>query len=101
MKFKEFADEGIEEFYEALVWGRGKATTRGGTVKMKYRCPSGPRKSRQVSHPSKCYTQYDVAQAQRMKTTRARTGPQQARRQSRTKNINTATKLVKRLNKYV
>ena len=100
MKFKEFEIEGIEEFYEALVWGRGKATTRGGTVKMKYRCPSGPRKSRQVSQPSKCYTQYDVAQAQRMKTTRAKTKFQQARRQSRTKRINTASKLVRRLNKY-
>jgi hypothetical protein len=100
MKFKEFAIEGIEEFYEAMVWGRGKTTPRHGTVKMKYRCPAGPRKSRQVKHPSDCYKQYDVAQAQRMKTTRARTGPQQARRQSRTKNINTATKLVRRLNKY-
>lgn len=100
MKFNEFKPEGIEEFYEGLVWGRGKATTRGGTVKMKYRCPSGPRKSRQVSHPSKCWDHPDIAQAQRMKTTRAKTKFQQARRQSRTKRINTASKLVRRLNKY-
>ena len=102
MKFDEFKVEGeLEEFYEALVWGRGKATTRGGTVKLKFRCPSGPRKSRQVSHPSKCWDHPNIAQAQRMKTTRKKTQFQQARRQSRTKKINTATRLVRRLNKYV
>jgi hypothetical protein len=99
MKADEFMWEG-EELYDGMVWGRGKSTARGGTVKMKFRCPSGPRKSRQVSHPSKCWDQPNIAQAQRMKTTRARTGPQQARRQSRTKNINTATRLVRRLNKF-
>ena len=99
MKADEFMWEG-EELYDGMVWGRGKSTARGGTVKMKFRCPSGPRKSRQVSHPSKCWAHPNIAQAQRMKTTRARTGPQQARRQSRTKNINTATRLVRRLNKF-
>jgi hypothetical protein len=67
---------------------------------MKFRCPSGPRKSRQVSHPAKCWDHPNVAQAQRMKTTRAKTSVQQARRQSRTKTINTASKLVRRLNKF-
>ena len=99
MKADEFMWEG-EGLYDGMVWGRGKSTARGGTVKMKFRCPSGPRKSRQVSHPSKCWDHPNIAQAQRMKTTRARTGPQQARRQSRTKNINTATRLVRRLNKF-
>jgi len=99
MKADEFMWEG-EELYDGMVWGRGKSTARGGTVKMKFRCPSGPRKSRQVSHPSKCWDHPNIAQAQLMKTTRARTGPQQARRQSRTKNINTATRLVRRLNKF-
>ena len=99
MKADEFMWEG-EELYDGMVWGRGKSTARGGTVKMKFRCPSGQRKSRQVSHPSKCWDHPNIAQAQRMKTTRARTGPQQARRQSRTKNINTATRLVRRLNKF-
>ena len=99
MKADEFMWEG-EELYDGMVWGRGKSSARGGTVKVKFRCPSGPRKSRQVSHPSKCWDHPNVAQAQRMKTTRARTGPQQARRQSRTKNINTATRLVRRLNKF-
>ena len=99
MKADEFMWEG-DELYDGMVWGRGKSTARGGTVKMKFRCPSGPRKSRQVSHPSKCWDHPNIAQAQRMKTTRARTGPQEARRQSRTKNINTATRLVRRLNKF-
>jgi hypothetical protein len=40
----------------------------------------------------------DVAQAQRMKTTRARTAPTQARRAQRTKSINTASVLANRLN---
>jgi|TARA_R110000868_G_scaffold29433_3_gene109507 hypothetical protein len=99
MKASEFMWED-EELYDAMVWGRGKATARGGSVKMKFRCPSGPRKSRQVSHPAKCWDHPNVAQAQRMKTTRAKTSVQQARRQSRTKTINTASKLVRRLNKF-
>jgi hypothetical protein len=40
----------------------------------------------------------DVAKAQKMKTTRARTKTQQARRQQRTKTINTASVLAQRLN---
>ena len=40
----------------------------------------------------------DVAQAQKMKTTRARTGPTQARRAQRTKSINTASVLANKLN---
>lgn len=101
MKASEFISEEYEEFYtEAakMVWGVGKHDARGGAVKQKFRCASGPRKSRQVSHPSKCFDHPDVAKAQRMKTTRARTAPTQARRQQRTKSINTASVLANRLN---
>jgi hypothetical protein len=56
------------------------------------------RKGRQVTHPSKCADHPDVAQAQKMKTTRARTKTQQARRTQRTKSINTASVLANRLN---
>ena len=101
MKASEFISEAYEEFYtEAakMVWGVGKHDARGGAVKQKFRCASGPRKSRQVSHPSKCFDHPDVAKAQRMKTTRARTAPTQARRQKRTKSINTASVLANRLN---
>ena len=101
MKASEFIFESDEEYYTEtakMVWGVGKHTTRGGKAKLKFRCTTGQRAGRQVSHPSKCHQQYDVAQAQRMKTTRARTKTQQARRQTRTKSINTASVLAQRLN---
>ena len=101
MRAREFILEADEEFYAEsakMVWGVGKKTARGGTPKLKFRCSTGPRASRQVSHPSKCHTPIDVAQAQRMKTTRARTKVQAARRTDRTKSINTASVLANRLN---
>jgi hypothetical protein len=76
----------------------GKKTARGGAAKLKFRCTSGPRKSRQVNHPSKCHQPMDIPKAQKMKTTRARTGPQAARRTERTKSINTASVLANKLN---
>lgn len=101
MRASEFIFESDEEFYTEtakMVWGVGKKTARGGTAKLKFRCTSGPRASRQVSHPSKCHQPLDIAQAQRMKTTRARTKTQAARRTDRTKSINTASVLANRLN---
>lgn len=101
MRANEFITEADEDFYTEgakMVWGVKHHTTRGGQASLKYRCTSGPRKSRQVSHPSKCFAHPNVAQAQRMKTTRARTKPTQARRQSRTKSINTAHQLITKLN---
>jgi len=101
MKASEFIFEEDEEFYTetaTMVWGVGKHDARGGRATLKFRCSTGPRASRQVSHPSKCHQPMDVAQAQRMKTTRARTKTQQARRQQRTKTINTASVLAQRLN---
>jgi hypothetical protein len=101
MKASEFILESDEEYYTEtakMVWGVGKKTARGGAPKLKFRCTSGPRASRQVSHPSKCHQPMDIAQAQRMKTTRARTKVQAARRTDRTKSINTASVLANRLN---
>jgi len=100
MKASEFIFEEDEEFYETakMVWGVGKHDTKGGATKLKFRCTTGPRSGRQVSHPSKCHTPIDIAQAQRMKTTRARTKVQAARRTQRTKTINTASVLANRLN---
>ena len=54
-----------------MVWGRAAPTARGGKTKLRFRCSVGPRAGRQVSHPSKCVQQYNVARAQKMKTTRA------------------------------
>jgi hypothetical protein len=101
MKAREFIFESDEEVYNEtakVVWGVGKHDTRGGKPTLKFRCTSGPRASRQVSHPSKCHQPIDIAKAQKMKTTRARTAPTQARRAQRTKTINTASVLANRLN---
>jgi len=101
MRAQEFISESHEEFYTEtakMVWGVGKHTARSGTPKLKFRCTSGPRASRQVSHPSKCHQPMNIAKAQKMKTTRARTKVQAARRTDRTKSINTASVLANRLN---
>ena len=101
MKASEFIFEEDEELYTEtakMVWGVGKHNARGGQTKLKFRCSSGPRSGRQVSHPSKCVQQFDFAKAQKMKRTRANTGPTQARRQKRTKSINTASTLARKLN---
>jgi len=101
MKASEFIFKEHEEMYTEvakMVWGRTSGTAKGGKTKLRFRCSSGPRAGRQVSHPSKCVQQYDVAKAQKMKTTRARTKFQQARRQQRTKSINTASVLARKLN---
>lgn len=101
MKASEFIAEEYEQFYTEtakMVWGRAAGTAKGGKTKLRFRCSSGPRAGRQVSHPSKCHQQYNVAKAQKMKTTRARTGPTATRRQQRTKSINTASVLARKLN---
>jgi hypothetical protein len=101
MRATEFIFESDEEIYvetAKMVWGMGKHGTRGGSTKLKFRCTTGPRAGRQVSDIATCSKPMDVAQAQRMKTTRARTAPTQARRAQRTKSINTASVLANRLN---
>jgi hypothetical protein len=101
MKAREFIFESDEEFYSEtakVVWGVSKHDARGGQTKLKFRCSSGPRAGRQVGHPSKCHQPLNMAKSQKMKTTRARTAPTQARRAQRTKTINTASVLANRLN---
>lgn len=99
MKASEFIFESDEQYYEAkMVWGVGKHNAKTGQTKLKFRCTSGPRKGRQVASAAKCFDHPNVAQAQRMKTTRARTKTQAARRTDRTKSINTASVLANRLN---
>lgn len=101
MKATEFISEEYEQFYTEtakMVWGRSAGTAKGGKTKLRFRCSTGPRAGRQVSHPSKCHQQYNVARAQKMKNTRAKTGPTAVRRQKRTKSINTASVLARKLN---
>ena len=81
-----------------MVWGRAAPSARGGKTKLRFRCSVGPRAGRQVSHPSKCVHQYNVASSQKMINTSARTSPTQALRQQSTKSINTASVLARKLN---
>jgi len=75
-----------------------KRNARTGRLILAWRCESGPRANRTVPHVADCGKAPDVAQAQRMKKTRARTKVRQARRTKRTKRINPASKLATRLN---
>jgi hypothetical protein len=75
-----------------------KRNARTGKLMLAWRCESGPRSNRTVPNVADCGKAPDVAQAQRMKKTRARTKVRQARRTKRTKRINPASKLITRLN---
>jgi hypothetical protein len=83
-----------------LVWGRKKTTTRGGVPTLKWRCETGPRKGRIVPTVADCSKAPDVSARERMKKTRARTKLPHARRARRTKKINTASRLIRSLNKF-
>jgi hypothetical protein len=100
MKASEFIFESDEEFYEVrAAFGRGRSRTK---PKIKFRCPSsGPRASRLVSSPAKCFSHPDVVKSQRMKKTRARTAPQQARKTKKTKKVNLASRLLRQLNRIM
>ena len=89
MKAKEFIAE------HRLVWRRNPKT---GKVSLRWRCESGPRAGRTVPSVKDCSGAPDIAQAQRMKKTRQRTKIRQARKTKRTKRVNPASKLIRRLN---
>ena len=78
-----------------MVWKR----TPSGTVAMRWRCETGPRAGRTVPSVKDCSKSIDVAQAQKMKKTRAQTKLRQARKSKKTKRVNPASKLTQRLNK--
>jgi hypothetical protein len=90
MRAKEFITE------HRMVW---KRTPRG--PKLRWRCETGPKAGRTVPSVSDCSTAKDIAQAQKMKKTRAKTKIRQARRAKRTKRINPISVLTQRLNKLV
>jgi hypothetical protein len=95
MRANEFINEDdLNEVH--MAWGK---TANKGSTKLKFRCTTGPRKSRMVSNPSDCYQHPNIAQSQRMKQTRARTAVRQARRAKFTKRVNPVSKLIKLLNK--
>jgi len=91
MRAKEFVTE------HRMVFRRNPKT---GKISLRWRCESGPRKNRTVPSVKDCSAAPDIAQAQRMKTTRQRTKIRQARKTKRTKRINPASKLSRLLNLY-
>jgi hypothetical protein len=102
MRAKDFITEDDEQLYETrAAFGRVKPGVKSSAYKMKFRCTSGPRKSRIVSHPNQCFAHPDIAQAQRMKKTRARTAPAQARKTKRAKRVNVASKIIRQLNRLM
>lgn len=78
-----------------MVWKRNS----NGTVALKWRCETGPRQGRTVPRVNDCSAAPDVAQAQRMKKTRAKTKIRQAKRTAKTKRVNPSSNLSRRLNK--
>ena len=79
---------------EKQVWAR-----KGTKVVRKYRCSTGQRKGRIVADPTQCFKVIDVKKRANLKRTKARLGAKMARKARRTKKINPASKMLKRLNK--
>lgn len=73
----------------------GKST---GAQTQMFRCSSGPRAGRRVSHPSQCGAPQDPAKKAAMIKTRARTEIRQARRARKTKKKDPGSKLAHKLN---
>ena len=95
MRADEFITEGLLE--AARAWKKSK---KGG-AKLRFRCPSGPRKSRIVSKPSDCFAAPNPKKAAQMRVTRQRTAIRQARKAKRTKNVNPYAKLMRSLNQKI
>jgi ABC-type uncharacterized transport system ATPase component len=87
---------------EGAVFARSGKGGAGGSasVKMKWRCDSGPRAGRIVSKPADCGGSIDVKKRAQMKKTRARTKVRQARRAKKTKKLNVASRIMQSLNKF-
>ena len=87
---------------EGAVFARSGKGGAGGSasVKMKWRCDSGPRAGRIVSKPADCGGSIDVKKRAQMKKTRARTKVRAARRSKKTKRLNVASKIMQSLNKF-
>ena len=90
MRASEFVTE------HRMVWKRDSK----GKAQLKWRCETGPRAGRTVPEVNDCSAAPDMAQAQRLKRTRAKTKIRQSRRTKRTKRVNPTSRLVQRLNKY-
>jgi len=78
-----------------------KRNPRTGTVSLKWRCETGPRKGRTVPNVNQCSAPPDIGKAARMKATRKRTKAAQARKTKKTKRVDPASRTAARLNKIM
>lgn len=81
-----------------LVFKRNQNT---GSISMRWRCESGPRKNKTVADASQCSAAPDIKKSAKMKQTRQRTKVAQARKTKKTKRVNPMTRTATRLNKLM
>jgi hypothetical protein len=79
---------------EKQIWGR-----RGAKLVRKYRCTSGRRKNRIVATPAQCFAAPNIKARIRMKQLRKRLGAKMMRKAQRTKRVNPASRVLRRLNR--
>ena len=91
MLLREFFNDQIDE---KQVWAR-----KGKTIVRKYRCGGGQRKGRVVASPTQCFAPINIQKRATLKRTKARLGARMARKARKTKRINPASKILKRLNR--
>jgi hypothetical protein len=86
----------------AMVWARkvSKKSKFAPKLVQKFKCTSGLRAGKKVSNLAQCTAPIDVNKRNSMKLTRAKTKVMQARRAKKTKKINPAATMAKRLNKF-
>ena len=89
----------LNELFNSLVQEKQVWARKGSSIVRKYRCTGGSRKGRVVSTPTQCFKAIDLKKRVNLKKTKARLGAKMARKAKRTKRVNPASKLLKRLNK--
>lgn len=89
----------LNELFNSLVSEKQVWARKGSSIVRKYRCTGGSRKGRVVSSPTQCFKAIDLKKRVNLKKTKARLGAKMARKAKRTKRVNPASKLLKRLNK--
>lgn len=104
MRINEIITPDLEQKMEetAMVFARktSKKSKFSPAIKQMYKCTSGPRFGRKVANLKQCDAPIDVAKRNKMKITRAKTKVMQARKAKRTKRINPAALMAKRLNQF-
>ena len=85
-----------------MVWARKVNPKSKFAPKLvqKFRCVGGLRHGRKVSDLKQCTAPIDINKRAQMKLTRAKTKVMQARRTKRTKKINPAANIARKLNKF-